>query len=132
MAGHLRQPTKPDVAYNFHAPLSGANFAVGDHNAQYAEAATGIDATGLGSVMAAITETIASLRLSPEDEHALTAATAEVTAEIALPAPDRSRISVAAKKILALLAKAGSQAVATACKMALEAELTRLGLPPAQ
>lgn len=131
VAEYLRQPNKPDVAYNFHAPVSGANFAVGDHNAQYA-AATGIDATGLRSVMVAITETIASLRMPPEDEHALTAATAEVTAEIALPAPDRSRISIAAKKILTLLAKAGSQAVATAYKMALEAELTRLGLPPAQ
>lgn len=131
VADYLRQPDKPDVAYNFHAPVSGANFAVGDHNAQYA-AATGIDATGLRNVMEAITETIASLRMSPEDEHALMTATAEVTTEIALPAPDRSRISAAVKRVLTLLAKAGSQAVATAYKMALEAELTRLGLPPAQ
>jgi hypothetical protein len=130
VADYIRQPDKPGVTYSFRGPVSGSNFAVGDHSTQYA-AATGLDVNGLRDVMAAVAGQLSSLQLEPLEERALAAAAGEVTTEIAGQAPDKSRISAALKKTLPLLAKAGNQALAAAFRIAIDAERAKLGLPPA-
>ena len=131
VADYIRQPDKPSVTYRFHGPVSGSNFATGDHSTQYA-AATALDATGLRDVMAAVTGQLSSLQLEPREALALAAAVGEVSTEISGQAPNTSRISAAFKKILPLLAKAGNQALAAAFRIAIDAERAKLGLPPAE
>ena len=130
VADYIRQPDKPGVTYSFHGPVSGSNFATGDHSTQYA-AATGLDATGLRDVMEAVTSQLSSLHLEPREERALAAAAGEVSTQIAGQAPNKFRVSAALKKILPLLAKAGNQALAAAFRIAIDAERAKLGLPPA-
>jgi hypothetical protein len=123
-------PRPGGVTYNFHAPVSGTNVAVGDNATQHATI-SGIDTDSLRVLMKAITEALPGLGLDTHDQKDAQNATNQVVSEIEQQQPDQQRLGAILRKVRDLLTKAGNQALAAVLSASIDYERSKLGLPPA-
>jgi hypothetical protein len=123
-------PGGGSVTYNFNAPVSGANVAVGDHARQRATI-NGIDADHLQVLMSAITQALPGLNLDAQDCSDVQDAAAQVISEIRQGESDHPRLYAALGKVRDVIARAGNQALAAVLGAAIDYERGKLGLPPA-
>jgi hypothetical protein len=123
-------PRPGGVTYNFHAPISGTNVAVGDQATQHATV-NGVNADSLRILMQAITEALPGLGLDTQDQKDAQDATYQVVLEIKQHQPDQQRLCAAITKVRDFLARAANQALAAVLSAAIDHERSKLGLPPA-
>jgi hypothetical protein len=123
-------PHSIGVTYNFHAPVSGTNVALGDHATQYA-AISSVDADSLRVLMKAVVEALPSLNMDLQAQKDVENATSEVVSEVGEHQADRPRLSKALLAVRGFLARAGNQALAAVLGAAIDYERAKLGLPPA-
>jgi hypothetical protein len=122
------KPAKNNV--NFNEAVTG-NVVVGDYATQHA-AISGMDAGSLGITIRAIFEALPALDFDAQVLGQTTDAANEVAADIAQRQPNRPHVRAALGRIRDLLAYAGNQTVATVLRATIDAELSRLGIPPAR
>lgn len=121
------KPAKTNVSIN---AVTG-NVAIGDKATQHATV-TGMDAGSLGILIQAIFEALPALDFDARILGQTTDAANDVAADIAQRQPDRPHLRTALGRLRDLLARAGSQALATVLGAAIDSELSKLGIPPAR
>lgn len=124
-------PRPGSITYNFNAPVSGTNVAVGDHATQHATI-NGIDSDSLHVLMNAITQALPGLEMDTQDQKETQDTTNQVIFEIQQHQPDGQRLRTALRTIRELLTRAGNQALAAVLNAAIDYERNKLGLPPAE
>ena len=127
------KPVKPSVSYtitSFTAPVTAMNITTGGQANQHATGSS-LDAGSLRTLIQAIVEALPGLGLDTQFLNQAKEAANEATAEIEQPQPDQPRLHVALRKVRDLLAQAGSQALAAVLSAAIDYELGKLGIPPA-
>jgi hypothetical protein len=121
-------PRQSGVTYNFNAPVSGTNIAMGDHATQHASV-SGIDADNLTTLVRAIVEALPTLGLGAGELKEAQDAASQVSTEIVQQKPDPSSIRTALSKVRGYIASAGQQALGAVLTATIDYELKKLGLP---
>jgi hypothetical protein len=122
-------PRPSGTTYNFNAPITGTNVAVGDNASQQQTTINGIDAENLATLMRAIVDALPTLDLSLTEQTEAVEAAGKVSAEIVRQQPDHSRLRRGLNKIRGVLTSAGQQSLATVLTATIDYELKKLGLP---
>jgi len=129
VAAYLVDKGRRVTTYNFNAPVSGTNVAVG-HGATQISVSQGIDADSLRTLVRAITEAIPALGLDRPQQTEAEDAAREIGAEAQQSSPDRSRLQRALGGLRRILASSGQQALAAVLRAGIDYELAKIGLPP--
>jgi hypothetical protein len=124
-------PPAGGVTYNFNAPLTGTNIAVGNNATQHASV-SGIDSESLHTLMTAILQAMPSLGLDATNRKEAENAASQIIYEIGQPEPNRSRLRKTLTKIREALTPAARQALTVVLNALIDYECKRLGLPPGE
>lgn len=124
-------PRPGGVIYNFNAPLTGTNIAVGDNASQHATV-NGIDADSLRTLMTAIIQALPSLGLDATDHKDVERTANEVIYESEQHQADPSRLRSTLTRLRSALAPAAKQSLSAVLNALIDYERQRIGLPPAQ
>lgn len=122
-------PRPAGATYNFHAPVTGTNVAIGDHATQSATVQS-VDADSLQQLVDGIIKMLPSLALQGGGQRDAEEAAGQVLAEVKKPQPSRARLGELLSRIGSVLGNAASQALAVGLCAAIDYERRKLGLPP--
>lgn len=129
VAAYLAGSHVAGTTYNFNAPVTGTNVAVGD-GATQVSVTQGIDADSLRTLMQAICEALPALRLGAPQQADAESTAGEILAEARQTSPDPSRLQRALGGLRRSLASSAQQALAAVLSAVIDHELARIGLPP--
>ena len=129
VAAYLASKERHPVTYNFNAPVSGTNVAVGDHATQIS-VTQGIDADALRTLVQAITEALPALRLDSKEQTQAEEVASGIVTETQQSSPDRSRLRQGLGSLGRLVASSAQQALAAVLSALIQYELKRIGVPP--
>jgi hypothetical protein len=129
VAAYLTSKERHPVTYNFNAPVSGTNVAVGDHATQIS-VTQGIDADALRTLVQAITEALPALGLDSKEQIETEEVASGIVTETQQSSPDRSRLRQGLGSLGRLVASSAQQALAAVLSALIDYELAKLGLPP--
>ena len=122
-------PRTTGTTYNFHAPVTGNNVAIGDNATQYT-AINSTDAESIRILIEAVTQALPALALGTSNQQEAENAATQALTEIKELNPSHPRIQAALKKIGTVLAGAGNQALSAVLRAGIDYEMGKLGLPP--
>ena len=129
VAAYLTSKERHPVTYNFNAPVSGTNVAVGDHATQISVTQE-VDADALRTLVLAITEALPALRLDSKEQIETEEVASGIVTETQQSSPDQSRIRQGLGSLGRLVASSAQQALAAVLSALIDYELKRIGLPP--